>query len=93
MQDFYQKGTNHFPKITNTEELANILHKSRCSIQRGVRRGMIEHETSSSKTKFEYTADYAQGKTVFEITAKGAPLKLDNDTVLAEKILGRISLF
>ena len=86
MLEFYLKGTNHFPKITNTEELANILHKSRRSILREMRRGVIEHETASTKTKFEYNADYAQVKAVFEMTAKGASLKLGNDTVLAEKI-------
>ncbi len=47
---------------------------------------MVEHETSTSKTKFEYNADYAQGKAVFGMTAKRAPLKLGKDTVLAEKI-------
>lgn len=88
--EFYLKGTNRFPRITNTAELAAVFHKSRRSIQREVNRGMIEHETSSSKTKFEYNADYAHSKAVFEMTAKGAPLKLRNDMVLAEKICNLI---
>ena len=47
---------------------------------------MVEHETSSTKTKFEYNADYAQGKAEYEMTAKRASLKLGKDMVLAEKI-------
>ena len=84
--EFYLKGSNHFPQISNTEELAAIFHKSRRSIQREIKRGMIEHETSSIKTRIEYNADYAHSKALFEMTAKGAPLKLGNDSVLAEKI-------
>lgn len=84
--EFYLKGTNRFPKITNTSELAAIFNKSRRSIQREINRGMIEHETSVTKTKFEYNADFAQEKAEFEMTAKGAPLKLGNDTLLVEKI-------
>ena len=84
--EFYLKGTNRFPKITNTGELAAIFHKSRRSIQREIKRGMVEHETSTAKTKFEYNADYAHSKAVFEMTSKGAPLKLGNDSLLAEKI-------
>ena len=38
--ELYLKGTSHFPKIANTEELANILHKSRRSIHREILRGM-----------------------------------------------------
>ena len=68
----FLKGTDYFPKITNTERLADILHKSRRSIQREIRRGTVEHETSSSKTKLEYNADHEQGKAVFEMSAKGA---------------------
>ena len=26
--ELYLKGTNHFPKITNMEELINILHRT-----------------------------------------------------------------
>ena len=47
---------------------------------------MVEHETASTKRKFEYNADYTQGKVVFEMAAKGTPLKLGKDMVLAEKI-------
>ncbi len=84
--EFYLKGSNRFPKITNTGELAAIFNKSRRSIQREINRGMIEHETSITKTKFEYNADFAQGKAEYEMTAKGAPLKLGNDNLLVEKI-------
>lgn len=55
----------------------NILHK---------RNGRAYLPSPSSKTKFEYNADYAQGKAVFEMMAKGVPLKLGKDMVLAEKI-------
>ena len=84
--EFYLKGTNLFPRITDTGELAAIFHKSRRSIQREKKRGMIEHETSVTKTKFEYNADFAQAKAEYEMTAKGAPLKLGNDNLLVEKI-------
>ena len=46
---------------------------------------MVEHETASTKRKLEYNADYTQWKAVFEMTAKGTPLKLGKDMVLAEK--------
>lgn len=84
--EFYLKGSNRFPRITNTGELAEIFNKSRRCIQREINRGMIEHETSVTRTKFEYNADFAQGKAEYEMTAKGAPLKLGNDNLLVEKI-------
>ena len=40
-------------KMTHTEELANILHKSRRSIQPEIRRGVAEHETAASKRMCE----------------------------------------
>ncbi|MCR5494219.1 MAG: hypothetical protein K6F15_01140 [Treponema sp.] len=84
--EFYLKGSNRFPRITNTGELAEIFNKSRRCIQREINRGMIEHETSVTRTKFEYNADFAKGKAEYEMTAKGAPLKLGNDNLLVEKI-------
>lgn len=36
---YYLNGKSHFPKITNTEKLSEILHKSRRTIQREIKRG------------------------------------------------------
>ena len=47
---------------------------------------MVVNETSTSKTKFEYNADYAQMKAEYEITANGAQQKLGKDMAQAEKI-------
>jgi len=88
--EFYLKGSSHFPKITDTQKLAEIFNKSRRSIQREIKRGLVEHETSTGKTKTEYNADYAQSRAEYEMTAKGAPLKLGNDAGTAAKIAGMI---
>ena len=37
--EYYLQGKNHFPKITNTQKLAEIFHKSRRTIQREIKRG------------------------------------------------------
>ncbi len=42
-----------------------IFHKIQGSIQRVIHRGVIEHETSTVKTKFEYNVGFAQRKTEF----------------------------
>ena len=84
--EYYLNGKSHFPKITNTQKLSEILHKSRRTIQREIKRGLVEHVKTDLTMAIEYNADYAQGKALFEMTAKGAPLKLGNDTVLAKKI-------
>ena len=62
------------------EELINILHRTDAAFS-----GRYKEEWSSM-TKFEYNADYAQGKAEYEMTAKAAPVKLSKNMVLAEKI-------
>ena len=84
--EYYLQGKNHFPKITNTQKLAEILHKSRRTIQREIKRGLVEHIKSDLTTTIEYNADYAQQGSEYEMSAKGAPLKLGNDNLLVEKI-------
>ena len=86
MLEFYQKGTNRFQKITNTEQ-EQAQHTTGDTKRNG------EHETFSIKTQFEYNADYAQMKAEYKMTATAAPLKLGKNMVLAEKIRGPISSF
>ncbi len=68
--EFYLKGKKLFSQETNTEKLGQILKKSRRTIQRKIRRGLVKHETSSCFTKTEYNADYAQIKAEYEMNAK-----------------------
>ena len=84
--EYYLKGSSCFPRTTDTKKLALALQKSRRSIQREIKRGTVEHETTTVKTKFEYNADYAQLQADYEMTGKGSPLKLGSDTILTEKI-------
>jgi transposase, IS30 family len=77
--EYYLKGTGHFPKIKNTKQLGEIFYKTIRTIQREIKRGTIEHETSSVHTNFEYNADFAQQDAEYEMTAKGTPLKLSKD--------------
>jgi IS30 family transposase len=68
-------GKKHFPKIENTKKLAEIFNKSRRSIQREIKRGLVEHLTTNLDLRLEYNADYAQKNTDYEKTAKGAPMR------------------
>ncbi|MBE6349666.1 MAG: helix-turn-helix domain-containing protein, partial [Spirochaetaceae bacterium] len=65
--EYYLQGKNHFPKITNTQKLAEILHKSRRTIQREIKRGLVEHIKSDLTTTIEYNADYAQQGAEYEM--------------------------
>ena len=84
--EYYLLGKGHFPKITNTRELAETFQKSRRTIQREIKRGMVEHETSTCATRHEYNADFAQQNAEHEMTAKGARQKLTNDIDFLERI-------
>ena len=84
--EYYLLGKNHFPKINNTKMLAEIFNKSRRSIQREIKRGLVEHLTTNLDLKTEYNAYYAQRKADYEKTGKGAPIKLKNDYVLVKRI-------
>ena len=85
-------GKKHFPKITNTQKLSEILNKSRRTIQREIKRGLVEHVKTDLTLETEYNADFAQLNADYEKTAKGAPLKIINVFILADKITDLIKI-
>ena len=84
--EYYLAGKKHFPKTTNTQKLSEIFNKSRRTIQREIKRGLVEHVKTDLTLETEYNADFAQLKADYEKTAKGARLKIKNDFILADKI-------
>lgn len=67
-------------------EIAKLLNKSVRTIQREIKRGLIENLTTLLEVKYVYSADVSEQKYRYNMTAKGPNLKLDNDYKLAEYI-------
>lgn len=85
--EHYLLGKGHFPKITDTKELAEIFRKSVRTIEREIRRGLVCHLKSDLTEVWEYNADFAQRAADYEKSAKGAPIKLSNN----KQLLGQIA--
>lgn len=85
--EHYLLGKGHFPKITDTKELANIFGKSVRTIEREIKRGLVWHLKSDLTEVWEYNADFAQRAADYEKSAKGAPIKLSNN----KELLGQIA--
>lgn len=79
-------GKGDFEKIRSTKKLANYFGRSVRTIQREIKRGLVEHQRGDFTTVVEYNAEYAQRKADYEKTAKGAQKKLKNDPRLLEAI-------
>lgn len=86
----YLKGKGRFPKIIKTKDLAIRLEKSQRTIQREIKRGMVEHIRSDLTHIIEYNSDYAQQAADHEKTAKGPSLKLENDKIFVQAVKKRI---
>jgi len=67
-------------------EIAKLLNKSIRTIQREIKRGLVENLTTLLEIKYVYSADISEQKYRYNMTAKGPNIKLNNDYKLAEFI-------
>jgi len=67
-------------------EIAKLLNKSIRTIQREIKRGLVENLTTLLEIKYVYSADISEQKYRYNMTAKGPNIKIDNDYKLAEFI-------
>lgn len=67
-------------------EIADLLDKSKRTIQREINRGLVDNLTTELKFIKVYSADVAQRKYDYYIHSKGPELKIGNDYKLAEYI-------
>lgn len=67
-------------------EIAKLLNKSIRTIQREIKRGLVENLTTLLEIKYVYSADVSEQKYRYNMTAKGANIKLDTNYKLVEYI-------
>ena len=67
-------------------EIAKLLNKSVRTIQREIKRGLVENLTTLLEIKYVYSADVSEQKYRYNMTAKGANVKLDTNYKLVEYI-------
>ena len=67
-------------------EIAKLLNKSVRTIQREIKRGLVENLTTLLEIKYVYSADISEQKYRYNMTAKGPNLKIDKDYKLVEYI-------
>ena len=67
-------------------EIAKLLNKSVRTIQREIKRGLVENLTTQLEIIYVYSADVSERKYRYNMTAKGPSIKLDVDYKLAEYI-------
>ena len=67
-------------------EIAKLLNKSARTIQREIKRGMVENLTTQLEIKYVYSVDVSEKKYRYNMTAKGPNLKLDANYKLVEYI-------
>lgn len=67
-------------------EIAKLLNKSVRTIQREVKRGLVENLTTLLEIKYVYSADVSEEKYRYNMTAKGPNIKLDANYKLVEYI-------
>jgi len=83
---YYYCGSNGYLKIRSPILLAQILSKSKRTISREIKRGLVEHLMSDLTKEKEYNADHAQRDADLKATAKGPQTKLGYDRILANEI-------
>ena len=83
---YYYCGSNGYPKMRSPILLAQILSKSKRTISREIKRGLVEHLKTNLTKEKEYNADYAQRDADSKATAKGPQTKLGYDKILANEI-------
>lgn len=67
-------------------EIAKLLNKSVRTIQREIKRGLIEDLTTHLEIKYVYSAEISEQKYRYNMTAKGPNIKLDTNYKLVEYI-------
>ena len=67
-------------------EIAKLLNKSVRTIQREIKRGLIENLTTHLEIKYVYSAEVSEQKYRYNMTAKGPNIKLDTNYKLVEYI-------
>ena len=67
-------------------EIAKLLNKSVRTIQREIKRGIVENLTTLLEIKYVYSADVSEQKYRYNMTAKGPNVKLDANYKLVEYI-------
>ena len=67
-------------------EIAKLLNKSVRTIQREIKRGIVENLTTNLEIKYVYSADVSEQKYRYNMTAKGPNIKLDANYKLVEYI-------
>ena len=67
-------------------EIAKLLNKSVRTIQREIKRGLVENLTTELEIIYVYSADVSEQKYRYNMTAKGPNIKIDTDYKLAKYI-------
>ena len=67
------------------KEIAILLNKSVRTIQREIKRGLVENLTTNLELIYVYSADISEQKYRYNMTAKGPNIKLDIDYKALEK--------
>ena len=67
-------------------EIAKLLNKSVRTIQREIKRGLVENLTTELEVINVYSAEVSEQKYRYNMTAKGPNIKIDNDYKLAQYI-------
>lgn len=67
-------------------EISKLLNKSVRTIQREIKRGLVENLSSEWEVIYVYSADVSEQKYRYNMTAKGPNIKIDNDYKLVEYI-------
>ena len=73
-------------------EIAKLLNKSVRTIQREIKRGLVENLTTELEVIYVYSAEVSEQKYRYNMTAKGPNIKLDNDYKLAQYIENGIKI-
>lgn len=72
--------------MKTTKEIAILLNKSQRTIQREIKRGLVENRNYLWEVIYVYSADIAQNNYDYNIKAKGPELKIENDERLMKFI-------
>lgn len=67
-------------------EIAKLLNKSVRTIQREIKRGLVDNLTSEWEVIYVYSAEVSEQKYRYNMTAKGPKIKIDADYKLAKYI-------
>ena len=89
MTEFQQIVINLVNEGKTVSEIAKLLNKSVRTIQREIKRGLVENLTTLLEIKYVYSADVSEQKYRYNMTAKGPNLKIDKDY---KKVLDKLNV-